>query len=409
MFVLRRCRSTKKHLFQMGVRKLILKSLTSILLEDLQRLLDNKVPEGRTLEYKREPPGNSDAEKIKFLRAVSAMANTEGGDLIYGIEEDAGIPACIIGIPTAIVDHIKLRFEQLLQTNVEPRIPSVQIRSIQIDAETCVLVVRAHRSWLKPHRVAVGNHVHFYARNSAQTYQMDVSQLREAFLLSDQQADRVRTFVVDRLLRLEQKKTPVRLETGAKPVIHLIPVSALARHMPQQLDVSRLERTSFPLFEQQMSRSHKPNLDGFVVYDTPRGESQCYTQVFRNGIIEAVVSLGPLNGEKILVGSWLEKRILDVLDRSILQLTNRGLDTPFIVSLSFVDVDGYQLDKDERTGRRDPLKYPEGVLVLPDVLIEDASGIGDGRAMRPVFDAMWNAFEYDGSPHYDENGFWRHR
>lgn len=388
---------------------MILKSLTSIGREDLQRLLDNKVPEGRTLEYKRELPGNSDADKIKFLRAVSAMANTDGGDLIYGIDEDAGIPVGIIGIPTGMIDQIKLRFEQLLQANVEPRIPSVQIRSVQIDAQSCALVIRTQRSWLKPHRVALGNHVHFYARNSAQTYQMDVSQLREAFLLSDQQADRVRAFVVDRVLRLEQKRAPVSLEPGAKPVIHIIPISALTRHAPQQLDVPRLERTSFPLFEQQRSRSQKPNLDGFVVYDTPQGESQCYTQVFRSGIVEAVMSLGPWDGKKILVGAWLEKRFLDLLERSISQLTNRGLDAPFIVSLSFVDVDGYQLDNDDRTGRRTPLKYPEPVLLLPDVLVEDISSVADGRAIRPILDAMWRAFEYDGSPHYNSDGFWQYR
>ena len=388
---------------------MIPKSLPTINKEDLQRLIDDKVPEGRTLEYKREPPGNSDGEKIKFLRTVSAMANTDGGDLIYGIDEDAGIPAAIVGASIGTIDHIKLRFEQLLQTNIEPRIPSVYFQPVQIDSETCVLVVRTQRSWIKPHRVVLGNHAHFYGRNSAQTYPMDVTQLREAFLLSEQQGDRVRTFVVERLLRLEQKRTAVPLEAGAKPVIHIVPVSALARHVPQQLDVPRMERTNFPLLAQQGSRSQKPNLDGFVVFDTPRDKSQGYTQVFRNGIIEAVVSLGPWNGNKILVGSWLEKHILDLLERSIVQLTNRGVDAPFIVSLSFVDVDGYQLDKDDRTSLREPLKYPEPILLLPDILIEDIRSIGTGRAMRPVFDAMWNAFEYDGSPHYNDAGIWRFR
>lgn len=387
---------------------MILKPLTSIGKEDLQRLVDNQVPEGRTLEYKREAPGNSDADKIKFLRAVSGFANTDGGDLIYGVNEDDGIPIAISGIPMGTVDQTKLRLEQLLQTNVEPRIPSVHLQSVQLNAENCALIIRTQRSWLKPHRISVGNHVHFYGRNSAQTYPMDVSQLREAFLLSDQQTDRVRSFVVERLLRVEQKKTPVPMEIGAKPVVHVIPVSALARHVPARLDVPKMERTSFPLFE-QMSRPQKPNLDGFVVFDTRHGECACYTQVFRNGIVEAVMSLGPFDGKNILVGSWLEKRILDLLQGVTVQLTNRGVGGPFVVSLSFVDVAGYQLDKDDRTARRDPLKYPEPILILPDVLVEEVAEIRDGRALRPVFDAMWNAFEYDGSPHYSDNGVWQYR
>ena len=121
------------------------------------------------------------------------------------------------------------------------------------------------------------------------------------------------------------------------------------------------------------------------------------------------MSLGPYDGKNILVGSWLEKRILDLLHQVTVQLTNRGVEGPFVVSLSFVDVVGYQLDKDDRTARRDPLKYPKPILILPDVLIEDVAEIGNGRAMRPVFDAMWNAFEYDGSPHYCDEGTWQHR
>lgn len=121
------------------------------------------------------------------------------------------------------------------------------------------------------------------------------------------------------------------------------------------------------------------------------------------------MSLGPINGKNILVGSWLEKQILHLLHEVTVQLANRGVVGPFIISLSFVDVAGYQMDKNDRTARRDPLKYPEPILILPDVLIEDVATIGDGRAMRPVFDAMWNAFEYDGSPHYNDNGIWQYR
>src|SRR4051812_34677712 len=57
----------------------------------LQSLV-NGAPEGRQIEYKRQLPGNSRDEGIEFLKDVTAMANTHGGDILYGVGEgkDAG-------------------------------------------------------------------------------------------------------------------------------------------------------------------------------------------------------------------------------------------------------------------------------------------------------------------------------
>jgi predicted HTH transcriptional regulator len=186
---------------------MILKPIEHISRDDIYRLLESAAPETRTLEYKREIPGASDGDKVKFLKAVSGMANTDGGDVIYGIEAKDGIPTAITGFPQNQVDQTKLRLEGLLATCVEPRIPSVVLHTVTIDETNCVLIARIRRSWLAPHRITVNNHVHFYGRNSASTFQMDVSQLRNAFLVSDQHADQVRAFVVNRLLRIEQQRT----------------------------------------------------------------------------------------------------------------------------------------------------------------------------------------------------------
>ena len=47
----------------------------------LEALVENEVAEGKTIEYKRELPGGADSDKVPFLEAVSAFANTAGGDL----------------------------------------------------------------------------------------------------------------------------------------------------------------------------------------------------------------------------------------------------------------------------------------------------------------------------------------
>jgi hypothetical protein len=62
---------------------MIPKSLDEISGNDLDQLVEQSVPESTTLEYKRELPGNSDQDKKEFLADLTALANTQGGDLIF--------------------------------------------------------------------------------------------------------------------------------------------------------------------------------------------------------------------------------------------------------------------------------------------------------------------------------------
>jgi predicted HTH transcriptional regulator len=64
---------------------------TQIDMADIQRLITNAVPESRTLEYKQTLKIGSDGDKKEFLADVSAFANTDGGDIIYGLSADKGI------------------------------------------------------------------------------------------------------------------------------------------------------------------------------------------------------------------------------------------------------------------------------------------------------------------------------
>ena len=64
---------------------MILKPLEQIAADHLPALITNAVSEGRTIDYKRELPGNSDGDKKEFLADVSSFANTSGGDLVFGM------------------------------------------------------------------------------------------------------------------------------------------------------------------------------------------------------------------------------------------------------------------------------------------------------------------------------------
>ena len=87
----------------------------------LQRLVDNQVAEGRDLEFKRELPGGGDEASREFLADVTAFANAQGGDIVYGLDEANGAATSLPGVEVDDPDAAILRLEGKLQTGVDPR------------------------------------------------------------------------------------------------------------------------------------------------------------------------------------------------------------------------------------------------------------------------------------------------
>lgn len=101
---------------------------------DLQHYIDDQIEESLTLEYKAaDALGRSDGKKKEITKDVSAMANSAGGRLIYGIKE---FPAPQQHRPQSIdpIDRTQFSKEWLEQviSTVRPRIPDVLISSIQL-------------------------------------------------------------------------------------------------------------------------------------------------------------------------------------------------------------------------------------------------------------------------------------
>jgi predicted HTH transcriptional regulator len=106
------------------------KPIESISEADLQALVSDGVPEGKVIEYKESLPDNSYDNKKEFLADVSSFSNAAGGHLLLGIEEEAGIPVQICGLPGIDPDAEILRLENMLRDNIEPRIPSLSMRAV---------------------------------------------------------------------------------------------------------------------------------------------------------------------------------------------------------------------------------------------------------------------------------------
>ncbi|MFD2263482.1 helix-turn-helix domain-containing protein [Lacibacterium aquatile] len=100
-------------------------------LADIQTLIDAQVSESETLEFKREPYGNSDADKREFMKDISALSNTLGGWLLIGVEERDGVAVAmqpISGDPEGLMG----RCNDML-VGIEPRIFGLQMKPLPVD------------------------------------------------------------------------------------------------------------------------------------------------------------------------------------------------------------------------------------------------------------------------------------
>ena len=98
-----------------------------------------KRPEGKTLEFKRDL-----SSPRPMLKTLLAFANTAGGRLIVGVDDDSRV----IGVERPLDEEERLC--SLIADSIAPRlVPNVELTTFK---GKTVLVVEVFLSGLRPHR-----------------------------------------------------------------------------------------------------------------------------------------------------------------------------------------------------------------------------------------------------------------
>lgn len=371
---------------------------------DLQWLIDFGLPESKTLEYKRQIPEPNDNGKVKFLKTISAFANTDGGDLIFGIDSENGIAKKFAPIEKSDVDTALLRLESTIASSTEPRISGVSLQHIALSCGGSAIVARVQKSWNSPHRVIVGNHSHFYGRNSAGCYAMDTSELRRAFTMAYKIADRAGLFRSERFAEYTAYKFPVAMDRRVKIAIHIMPLSSLMSDKKiDGFDNKELLRKLAP--PGSNNYSCKYNINGWISFSqTDQGASSAFTQLYRNGRIEAVFTPNsPLSNEKIIY-PWYEEIIIEFLEKSFATLIDLDVLPPAYIAISVLDAWGYSLVIPNRINLGNSITEAASFIV-PEVQIDDFRR-HPAHYMRDSFDSVWNAFGHEKSANFNSDGAW---
>ena len=108
----------------------------------IEDLVATQVPEGEQIEFKQD------------LSRVTAFANAHGGTLVLGIKQSDTKPAIAAQItPIPRCAELAERLSMVFRDCVEPQIARLETIGIQLTGDQGVVVIRAGKSRLAPHRV----------------------------------------------------------------------------------------------------------------------------------------------------------------------------------------------------------------------------------------------------------------
>lgn len=380
----------------------------SITESDLQELVDAQVPEGLRLEFKLLHYGKTDKDKGELLKDISAFANSHGGHLLLGVEETEGVATKLVGLDIDADSEI-LRILQITRNGIEPPIPGIRIKAILLSTGLKILFIRIPRSWNPPHRVKSKGVNRFYLRHSAGVHEPSVEELRALFNQSTSALEQARRFRDERIRLVSEGIGRRPLQASGRLFLHIVPAAAFSGMV--SLDVEQVYKKCddfLPFAASDVTPTF--NYYGFI---NERGgdKNYGYTQIFRNGALEATEAeiVHDREGRRYIPGRLLEKHIFQRFSQYIIGLRDIGVPPPLIIMFTLEDVQGvhYMVNSDPFLLRKYDPPLPEPILTLPECIIEEyGSEIDHQRAVRPAFDALWNAIGCARSQSFDESGLW---
>lgn len=355
----------------------------------LASLIENHVAERRDLEFKRELPGRNDEQVKEFLADVTSLANAQGGDLIYGIEEDNGVAAALPGVDAADHDAEILRLEGSLQTSVAPRLVGLRTHWVPLANGRGAIVMRVPGSLSAPHQVIYRNSRRFWGRNSRGKYEMDVHELRHAFTQSEQLPQRFRQIHAEAIEMARGVDMPFGINAEPTAVLSVAPLGLFREE--RSIPITR-DHAVVPV--QVGGYSGIDMIEGVLMHapvEAETGTVSAFALTHRSGRTDSAWVIGGVrrgNGPQELHLVWpviFERGLQAMANTTRTRLHPFGVEGPWVILASVFGVKGFRMMLGD--GYQTNAAFRDQILLGQHVIehIDDA-------ALLPIAEALWLLF-----------------
>ena len=386
-----------------------------------ETLRQSQYRESQHIEYKLKLGELSKRDiKKEFIKDVTSMANSFGGFLIIGVQEENGSPATIIGFDTSSIginhnneDDLKNSLQNIILDNTEPRLAGVRIQTILLTNGKHVILFEIPQSPLLPHRNTLDNK--FYYRYDTKNEAMSVNEIRALMVPSESFHEKLEGIRKEQIAKVLNGKDQ-ELYYPPKTILHIIPARAIASR--NEIDLSQMDTQE--AYELNLSRNLPPNEGEIVGEKTPQWSDEGlivangtfgYVKIYFSGMIEivdsALVEHKTSNANKdyylnhfVVIVNTIRK-----VCKFYQNLNNSNISLPFGVSIFLKGIKGFNLPI-SRFYRRTPSflhPFEKDELMAPPCIIESYNDISIWKSIKPAFDKIWQAA---GCPNasLDENG-----
>ncbi|MCC6244970.1 MAG: ATP-binding protein [Gemmatimonadaceae bacterium] len=364
--------------------------------EDIQALIDNRVTETFTMEFKKQLPDTGiESAKEKFVRSVVAMANADGGVILFGVDESdenndkKGYAVRLHDVGEG-VDEATRRVASVLAAKTDPPIRAeIRTHEVIMPGGKRIMVMGVARNLAGPHSELYREQIP--RRGERQNYVPRPAELRRMFLETATLFEECEEFVARRLARL----TTVPLAQPKYVAVHILPIGRLRESIDVRATDDRSRGVFLPLGGR--GTDMRFNAEGLLFRASPHGQPRlvlAHTQLFRFGGLEGVstnaIEAGRFADENKYTrinGPYMSDQVRRYVKEGMQNLLRHADGAyPYFVSLTLEGVRGTYVMPMQSHEFGEPIDVDR---VQANAVVDDEAGVDD--ACLSLTRILWQA------------------
>lgn len=398
--------------------------------EDLEQLVTDSYEEGLLVDFNRAFPSkksqkesvvqgseNEAEDWLGICKLALAFANTKGGDILVGVQEEKGKASKIEGIEVEDWERLRQTILQKINNSIDPPLTGIRLFNIPLHSKKSVIIIEIPFSMKAPHAVRISTGIQiFLKRVEASVQEMSVEEVREIMLKRYGWEEKAESFRVKRInLAFSEDAGPFALPTPAF-FFHLLPVAPRDR----TLDFgSKSVRYDFVSAVKQFEEAQKGGLfhwpekmcfEGLLFRRELPDKYIQHLLITRNGEVEFAGNYSDFSDSSLTSQVAWEKIGLDLLAHILIKLANYGIQVSYLLSYSVLGVKNCRLRLSTHYPMVADLATKEGLsrnrYDLPAMMIESLPAPLDVLTLsahlkemyQPLFDMIWNDVNKEMSP-----------